>query len=37
MVDWGIDIIFGRNLTRLKSPIETKGMISRKDIDILLD
>ena len=33
MVDWGIDLIFGRNLTRLKSPIETKDMISRKDID----
>jgi NADH dehydrogenase len=27
MIDWGIDLIFGRNLTRLKSPIETKDMI----------
>jgi NADH dehydrogenase len=26
MIDWGIDLIFGRNLTRLKSPIETKDM-----------
>jgi NADH dehydrogenase len=33
MVDWGIDLIFGKNLTRLKSPIETKDMISKKDID----
>ena len=33
MIDWGIDMIFGRNLTRLKSPIETKDMVSRKDID----
>ncbi|HEX2408959.1 MAG TPA: FAD-dependent oxidoreductase [Nitrososphaeraceae archaeon] len=33
MVDWGLDLIFGKNLTRLKSPIETKDMISRKDID----
>jgi NADH dehydrogenase len=33
MIDWGIDMMFGRNLTRLKSPIETKDMISRKDID----
>ena len=33
MIDWGIDLIFGRNLTRLKSPIETKDMISRNDID----
>jgi NADH:quinone reductase (non-electrogenic) len=33
MIDWGIDMIFGRNLTRLKSPIETKDMISRKDTD----
>jgi len=33
MVDWGIDLIFGKNLTRLKSPIETKDMISRKNID----
>ena len=32
MIDWGIDMIFGRNLTRLKSPIETKDMVSRKDI-----
>ena len=37
MVDGGIDIIFGRNLTRLKPPIEAKDRISRKDIDILLD
>jgi NADH dehydrogenase len=33
MIDWGIDMMFGRNLTRLKSPIETKDMVSRKDID----
>jgi NADH dehydrogenase len=33
MVDWGLDLIFGKNLTRLKSPIETKDMITRKDID----
>ena len=33
MIDWGIDMMFGRNLTRLKSPIETKDMISRKNID----
>ena len=33
MIDWGIDLIFGRNLTRLKSPIETKDMISSKDTD----
>ncbi|HJU59212.1 MAG TPA: NAD(P)/FAD-dependent oxidoreductase [Nitrososphaeraceae archaeon] len=33
MIDWGIDLIFGKNLTRLKSPIETKDMISRKNID----
>jgi NADH dehydrogenase FAD-containing subunit len=33
MVDWTTDLIFGRNLTRLKSPIETKDMISRKNID----
>jgi NADH dehydrogenase len=33
MIDWGIDMVFGRNLTRLKSPIETKDMTSRKDID----
>ena len=33
MIDWGIDLIFGRNLTRLKSPIETKDMLSRKDND----
>ena len=33
MIDWGIDMMFGRNLTRLKSPIETKDMRSRKDID----
>ena len=26
LIDWGIDLIFGRNLTRLKSPIETKDM-----------
>ncbi len=26
MIDWGVDLIFGRNLTRLKSPIETKDM-----------
>ena len=31
MIDWGIDLIFGRNLTRLKSPIETKDMLSRKN------
>ncbi len=29
MIDWGIDLIFGRNLTRLKSPIETKDMKSK--------
>lgn len=28
MVDWTADLIFGRNLTRLKSPIETKDMKS---------
>ena len=33
MIDWGIDMMFGRNLTRLKSPIETKDMVPRKDID----
>ena len=33
MIDWGIDMMFGRNLTRLKSPIETKDMVSRKDTD----
>jgi NADH dehydrogenase len=33
MIDWTIDLIFGRNLTRLKSPIETKDMLSRKDND----
>jgi NADH dehydrogenase FAD-containing subunit len=33
MVDWTVDLIFGRNLTRLKSPIETKDMIPRKNID----
>jgi NADH dehydrogenase FAD-containing subunit len=33
MIDWGIDMVFGRNLTRLKSPIETKDMVSRKNID----
>ena len=33
MIDWGIDLIFGRNLTRLKSPIETKDMIPRKNIE----
>jgi NADH dehydrogenase len=33
MIDWGIDMMFGRNLTRLKSPIETKDMVYRKDID----
>ena len=33
MIDWGIDMVFGRNLTRLKSPIETKDMISRKNTD----
>jgi NADH dehydrogenase len=33
MIDWGIDLIFGRNLTRLKSPIETKDMIPRKKIE----
>jgi NADH dehydrogenase FAD-containing subunit len=33
MIDWGIDLIFGRNLTRLKSPIETKDIISRHDVD----
>ena len=33
MIDWGIDMMFGRNLTRLKSPIETKDMVSRKNID----
>ena len=33
MIDWGIDSIFGRNLTRLKSPIETKDLISRKTAD----
>ena len=32
MIDWGIDLIFGRNLTRLKSPIETKD-IKSKNID----
>ena len=33
MVDWTVDLIFGTNLTRLKSPIETKDMTSRKDMD----
>ena len=33
MIDWGIDMVFGRNLTRLKSPIETKDMVSRKNTD----
>ncbi|MGH9981750.1 MAG: NAD(P)/FAD-dependent oxidoreductase [Nitrososphaeraceae archaeon] len=33
MVDWTADLIFGRNLTRLKSPIETKDMIDRKNTD----
>ena len=33
MIDWGVDLIFGRNLTRLKSPIETKDMIPRKNIE----
>jgi NADH dehydrogenase FAD-containing subunit len=33
MIDWGIDTIFGRNLTRLKSPIDTTDMVSRKVID----
>ena len=33
LIDWTIDFIFGRNLTRLKSPIETKDMLSRKDND----
>ena len=33
MIDWGLDMMFGRNLTRLKSPIETKDMVSRKDTD----
>jgi len=33
MIDWGIDLIFGRNLTRLKSPIETKDIIPRKNIE----
>ena len=33
MIDWGVDLIFGRNLTRLKSPIETKDMISKKNIE----
>ena len=33
MIDWGIDMVFGRNLTRLKSPIETKDMVSRNNID----
>ncbi|HJT83288.1 MAG TPA: FAD-dependent oxidoreductase [Nitrososphaeraceae archaeon] len=32
MIDWGIDLVFGRNLTRLKSPIETKD-IKSKSID----
>jgi NADH dehydrogenase len=32
MIDWGIDLVFGRNLTRLKSPIETKD-IKSKNID----
>jgi hypothetical protein len=27
-----VDLIFRRNLTRLKSPIETKDMIPKKDI-----
>ncbi|MGZ5510497.1 MAG: NAD(P)/FAD-dependent oxidoreductase [Nitrososphaeraceae archaeon] len=33
MVDWTVDLIFGTNLTRLKSPIETKDMTSIKDMD----
>ena len=33
MVDWTANLIFGRNLTRLKSPIETKDMIDRKNTD----
>ena len=33
MIDWGIDLVFGRNLTRLKSPIETKDIIHGKHTD----
>lgn len=30
MIDWGVDMIFGKNITRLKSPIEIKDVISEK-------
>jgi len=28
LIDWGVDMIFGKNITRLKSSIEIKDIIS---------
>ncbi|MDR4512916.1 MAG: FAD-dependent oxidoreductase [Nitrososphaeraceae archaeon] len=30
LIDWGVDMIFGKNITRLKSPIEMKDIISKE-------
>lgn len=30
LIDWGVDMIFGKNITRLKSPIEIKDIISKE-------
>jgi len=31
LIDWGVDMIFGKNMTRLKSPIEIKDIISKEE------